>query len=51
MSDNIQATATGRLTPCWQKKIDKTACLVGIHFYDTSTQNVEDKLKHIISTA
>ena len=24
MSDNIQTNATGRLTPCLQKKIDKT---------------------------
>ena len=47
MSDNIQTNPTGRLTPCLQKKIDKTTCLVEVHFSDTSTQSVEDKLKRI----
>ena len=48
MSDNIQTNAIGRLTPCLQKKIDKTTYLVEVHFSDTSTQSVEDKLRHII---
>ena len=48
MSDNIQTSTTGRLTPCLQKKIDKTTYLVEIHFSDTSTQSVEDKLKRVI---
>ena len=39
---------TGRLTPCLQKKIDKTTYLVEVHFSDTSTQSVEDKLKRVI---
>ena len=48
MSDNIQTNTTGRLTPCLQQKIDKTRYLVEVHFSDTSTQSVEDKLKRII---
>ena len=48
MSDNIQTNITGRLTPCLQKKIDKTTYLVEVHFSDTSTQSVEDKLKRVI---
>ena len=48
MSDNIQTNTTGRLTPCLQQKIDKTRYLVEIHFSDTSTQSVEDKLKRVI---
>ncbi len=48
MSDNIQTNTTGRLTPCLQKKIDKTIYLVEVHFSETSTQNVEDKLKRVI---
>ena len=48
MSDNIQTNPTGRLTPCLQKKIDKTTYLVEVHFSDTSTQSVEDKLKRVI---
>ena len=48
MSDNIQTNTTGRLTPCLQKKIDKTTYLVEVHFSDTSTQSVEDKLKRVI---
>ena len=48
MSDNIQTSTTGRLTPCLQKKIDKTTYLVEVHFSDTSTQSVEDKLKRVI---
>ena len=48
MSDNIQTNTTGRLTPCLQKKIDKTTYLVEVHFSDTSTQIVEDKLKRVI---
>ena len=42
MSDNIQTNTTGRLTPCLQKKIDKTTYLVEVHFSDTSTQSVAD---------
>lgn len=34
MSDNIQTTTTGRLTPCLQKRIDKTTYLVEVHFSD-----------------
>ncbi len=48
MSDNIQTNTTGRLTSCLQKKIDKTTYLVEVHFSDTSTQSVEDKLKRVI---
>ena len=48
MSDNIQTNTTGRLTPCLQQKIDKTRYLVEVQFSDTSTQNVEDKLKRVI---
>ncbi len=48
MNDNIQTNTTGRLTPCLQQKIDKTRYLVEIHFSDTSTQSVEDKLKRVI---
>ena len=48
MSDNIQTNTTGRLTPCLQKKIDKTTYLVEVHFSDTSTQSVEDKVKRVI---
>ena len=48
MSDNIQTNTTGRLTPCLQKKIDKMTYLVEVHFSDTSTQNVEDKLRRVI---
>ncbi len=40
MSDNIQTNITGRLTPCLQKKIDKTTYLVEVHFSATSTQSV-----------
>ena len=47
MSDNIQ-TNTGQISPCIQQKIDKTRYLVEVHFYDTSTQSVEDKLKRVI---
>ena len=48
MSDNIQTKTTGRLTPCLQKKIDKTTYLVEVHFSDTSNQSVEDRLKRVI---
>ena len=48
MSDNIQTNTTGRLTPCLQKKIDKTTYLVEVHFSSMSTQSVEDKLKRVI---
>ncbi len=48
MSDNIQTNTTGRLTPCLQKKIDKTTYLVEVHFSATSTQSVEDRLKRVI---
>ncbi len=44
MSEKIQNTATGRLAPCLEKKIDKTTYLVELHFSETSTQSVEDKL-------
>lgn len=47
MSDNIQ-TNTGQTTPCLQQKIDKTRYLIEIHFSDTSTQSVEDKLRRVI---
>ena len=42
MSDNIQTNTTGRLTPCLQKKIDKTTYLVEVHFSSISTQSVEE---------
>ena len=48
MSDNIQTNTIGRLMPCLQKKIDKTTYLVEVHFSDTSTQSVGDKLKRVI---
>ena len=48
MSENIQTNTTGRLTPCLQKKIDKTTYLIEVHFSNTSTQSVEDKLKRVI---
>ena len=48
MRDNIQTNTTGRLTPCLQQKIDKTRYLVEVHFSDTSTQSVEDRLKRVI---
>ncbi|MDE7327935.1 MAG: transposon-encoded TnpW family protein [Lachnospiraceae bacterium] len=48
MGNNIQINTTGRLKPCLQKKIDKITYLVEVHFSDTSTKSVEDKLKHII---
>lgn len=48
MSDNIQVTTTGRLTPCIQKEIGKTTYLVEVHLSKTSTQSVEDKLKRVI---
>ena len=48
MSDNIQTNTTGRLTPCLQKKIDKTTYLVEVHFSDTSTQSVEDRIRRVI---
>ncbi|NBH82266.1 hypothetical protein D7X88_04330 [bacterium C-53] len=48
MSDDIQTNTTGRLTPCLQQKVDKTRYLVEVHFSDTSTQSVEDKLKRVI---
>ena len=48
MGDNIQTNTTGRLTPCLQKKINKMTYLVEIHFSDTSTQSIEDKLKRVI---
>ena len=48
MSDNIQTNTTGRLTPCLQKKIDKTTYLVEVHFSAASTQSVEEKLKRVI---
>jgi len=48
MSNDIQTNTTGRLTPCLQKKIDKTTYLVEVQFSVTSTQSVEDKLKRVI---
>ncbi len=48
MSNNIQTNTAGRLTPCLQKKIDKTTYLVEVHFSDTSTQSVEDKSRRVI---
>ncbi len=48
MSEKIQNTATGQLAPCLEKKIDKTTYLVELHFSETSTQSVEDKLKRVI---
>lgn len=48
MSENIQTTNTGQTLPCLQQKIDKTRYLVEIHFSDTSSQSVEDKLKRVI---
>lgn len=48
MSDNIQDNATGRLTPCLQKKIDKTTYLVKGHFSTTSTLSIKDKLNRVI---
>lgn len=48
ISDNIQTNTTAQLTSCLQKKIDKTTYLVEIHFSDTSTQSVEDKLMRAI---
>ena len=48
MDDNIQTNTTGRITPCLQKKIDKTTYLVEVHFSVTSTQIVKDKLKRVI---
>ncbi|MEY8516479.1 hypothetical protein AALC25_05995 [Lachnospiraceae bacterium 29-84] len=48
MSDNIQTNTTGRLTPCLQQKIDKTAYLAEVHFSTISTQRVKDKLKRAI---
>ena len=47
MSDNIQTNTTGRLTPCLQKKIDKTTYLIELHFSATSTQSVKDKLNRV----
>ena len=47
MIDSIQ-TNTGQTPPCLQQKIDKTRYLVEVHFSDTSTQSVEDKLKRVI---
>ncbi len=48
MSDNIQTTTTGQITPRLQQTIDKTRYLVEIHFSATSTQSVKDKLKRVI---
>ena len=48
ISDNIQTNTTAQWTSCLQKKIDKTTYLVEIHFSDTSTQSVEDKLMRAI---
>ena len=45
MSDSIQTNTTERLTPCLQKKIDKTTYLVEVHFSSASTQSVTDQLK------
>ncbi len=45
MSEIIQTTTVGQTPPCLQQKSDKTKYLVEVHFSDTSTQSVEDKLK------
>ena len=50
MSDNIQTNTTGRLTPCLQKKIDKTTYLVEVHFSATSTPTGETA-KNILTKA
>jgi len=48
LDSNIQTNTTGRLTPCLQKKIDKTTYLIEVYFSKTSTQSIEDKLKRVI---
>ena len=48
MNNNIQTTTTGQTLPCIQQTIGKTKYLVEVHFSDTSTQSVEDKLKRVI---
>ena len=48
MSDNIQTNTTGQTPPCLPQKIEKTNYLVEVHFSDTSTQSVEDRLKRVI---
>ncbi len=48
MNNNIQTTTTGQTLPCIQKTIGKIKYLVEVHFSDTSTQSVEDKLKRVI---
>ncbi len=48
MSDNIRSTTTGQTLPCIQQTIGKTKYLVEVHFSDTSTQSVVDKLKRVV---
>ncbi len=48
MSEKIQNATTERLAPCLEKKIDKTTYLVELHFSETSTRSIEDKLKRVI---
>ncbi len=48
MGDNIQTTITGQVPPCLQQTIEKTCYLVEIHFSETSTQSVKNKLKRVI---
>ena len=48
MNNNIQTITTGRITPCIKQTIGRTKYLVEVHFSDTSTQSVKDKLKRII---
>ncbi len=48
MNNNIQNITTRQTLPCIQQTIGKTKYLVEVHFSDTSTQSVEDKLKRVI---
>lgn len=48
MSDNIKTDTTGHTLPCLQHQIEKTRYLIEVHFSDTSTQSVEDRLKRVI---
>ncbi len=48
MNNNIQTITTRQTLPCIQQTIGKTKYLVEVHFSDTSTQSVEDKLKRVI---
>ena len=48
MSDNIQTNTIEHTPPCLQQKIGKTRYLIEVHFSDTSTQSIADKLKRVI---